>query len=205
MNEEKCAQCGTPAAPGAQYCAACGAAFTSEAPRAGQPAEGANAEAPWAATEIRAAHYAASPLLQGVAIRFVAQLVDVIILAIIFLILGFSGAGTITINASTAQVSISPFFGTLILIDIIIAFLYFTLLEGRNGQTVGKMIVKIKVVKKIDQSPISYGEAAVRTILRIIDLIPFIAPYLLGAVIIWASQHKQRLGDRIANTVVVQS
>ena len=205
MNEEKCAQCGTPAALGAQYCAACGAAFTSEAPRAGQPAEGANAEAPWAATETRAAHYAASPLLQGVAIRFVAQLVDVIILAIIFLILGFSGAGTITINASTAQVSISPFFGTLILIDIIIAFLYFTLLEGRNGQTVGKMIVKIKVVKKIDQSPISYGEAAVRTILRIIDLIPFIAPYLLGAVLIWASQYKQRLGDRVANTVVVQS
>jgi uncharacterized RDD family membrane protein YckC len=88
-------------------------------------------------------------VLQGVAIRFVAQLVDVII--------------------------------------------------------VGKMLVKIKVVKKADHSPITYGEAAVRTILRIIDLIPFIAPYLLGAALIWASEHKQRLGDRIANTVVVQS
>jgi uncharacterized RDD family membrane protein YckC len=204
VNEEKCTQCGTPAAPGAQYCAACGAAFTGRAPRTGQPTEGASAYAPRAATETRA-HYAASPVLQGVAIRFVAQLVDVIILAIIFLILGFSGAGTITINASTAQVSISPFFGALILIDVIIAFLYFTLLEGRNGQTVGKMIVKIKVVKKVDHSPITYGEAAVRTILRIIDLIPFIAPYLLGAALIWASEHKQRLGDRIANTVVVQS
>ena len=108
MNEEKCTQCGTPAAHGAQYCAACGAAFTGRAPRTGQPTEGASAYAPRAATETRA-HYAASPVLQGVAIRFVAQLVDVIILAIIFLILGFSGAGTITINASTAQVSISPF------------------------------------------------------------------------------------------------
>ena len=204
MDEDKCAQCGTPASPGAHYCVACGAVFTGQAPQAGQEAQGASVYAPSAATETQA-HYAAAPLLQGVAIRFVAQLVDVIILAIIFLILGFSGAGTITINASTAQVSISPFFGALILIDVIIAFLYFTLLEGRNGQTVGKMLVKIKVVKKEDHSPITYGEAAVRTILRIIDLIPFIAPYLLGAALIWASEHKQRLGDRIANTVVVQS
>jgi hypothetical protein len=41
--------------------------------------------------------------------------------------------------------------------------------------------------------------------LRIIDLIPFIAPYLFGAVLIWASEYKQRLGDRVANTVVIQS
>ncbi|MGZ4847157.1 MAG: RDD family protein [Halobacteriota archaeon] len=203
MSEDKCAQCGTPASPGAQYCVACGAVFAGQAPPAGQPAQNST-YASAAATETHA-HSAATPLLQGVAIRFVAQLVDVIILAIIFLILSFSGAGTITIDASTAQVSVSPFFGALMLIDVIIAFLYFTLLEGRNGQTVGKMIVKIKVAKKADYSPITYGEAAVRTILRIIDLIPFIAPYLLGAVLIWASENKQRLGDRVANTIVIQS
>jgi uncharacterized RDD family membrane protein YckC len=65
--------------------------------------------------------------------------------------------------------------------------------------------VKIKVVKQADQSAISYGEAAVRTILRIIDLIPFFVPYLLAAVLMWSSEDKQRLGDRVANTVVVQS
>jgi uncharacterized RDD family membrane protein YckC len=204
VNEDKCAQCGTPASLGAQYCVACGAAFASKAPPAVKPVRGVPIYVPSTTTQART-HSASAPLLQGVAIRFVAQLVDVIILAIIFWILSFSGAGTITIDASTAQVSLSPFFGALILIDIIIAFLYFTLLEGRNGQTVGKMIVKIKVAKQADYSPITYGEAAVRTILRIIDLIPFFVPYLLGAVVIWASQHKQRLGDRVANTVVVQS
>lgn len=91
------------------------------------------------------------------------------------------------------------------MVDVIIAFLYFTILEGRNGQTVGKMVLKIKVVKQADNTSISYGEAAVRTILRIIDLIPFIAPYLLAAVLIWSSESKQRLGDRAARTVVVQS
>ena len=197
MGQEKCAQCGTPASPGAKFCEKCGAPLAA----ASQPVQGpADAEP----TPSYAA-LGAQVQSQGVAIRFVAQLIDVIILGIIFWILGFTGAGTVTINASTAQVSISPFFGALILIDVIIAFLYFTLLEGRNGQTVGKMIVKIKVAKKADYSPITYGEAAVRTILRVIDLIPFIAPYLLGAVLIWASENKQRLGDRVANTVVIQS
>jgi len=112
---------------------------------------------------------------------------------------------TITINASTGQTSVDPLFGAIILIDFIIAFLYFTLLEGRYGQTVGKMALKMKVVREADHSPIGYAEAAVRSVLRIIDLIPFVAPYLLGAILIWSSDKKQRLGDRVAHTVVVRA
>ena len=204
MDENQCAQCGTPASPGAKYCGACGEAFTRKTSLTGQEPQGTSTYTPSPGVAAPTA-FAAAPPYQGVSIRFVAQLVDVIILGVIFWLLGFTGAGTITVDASTAQVSISPFFGLLILIDVIIAFLYFTILEGRNGQTVGKMVVKIKVVKQADNSSISYGEAAVRTILRIIDLIPFIAPYLLAAVLIWSSENKQRLGDRVAHTVVVQS
>jgi uncharacterized RDD family membrane protein YckC len=201
VDEDKCALCGTPASPGAQYCVACGDSFTRQKQSTGQEPEGASAYAPSFGVE----RPVATASCQGVAIRFVAQLTDVIILGVVFWILSFTGAGTITIDASTAQVSTSPFLGPLILIDVIIAFLYYTILEGRNGQTVGKMLVKIKVVKQADKSPISYGEAAVRTILRIIDLIPFVPPYLLAAVLIWSSENKQRLGDRVAHTIVVQS
>jgi uncharacterized RDD family membrane protein YckC len=202
--EEKCALCGTPASPGAEYCVACGEKFKHKTPPIEQQPQGPPTYTPSPGVELSTVFAAALPY-QGVAIRFVAQLVDVVILGVVFWLLGFTGAGTITIDASTAQVTISPFFGVLILIDIIIAFLYYTLLEGRYGQTVGKMVVKIKVVRKEDNSSISYGEAAIRTILRVIDLIPFIAPYLLAAVLIWASEDKQRLGDRVAHTVVVQS
>jgi uncharacterized RDD family membrane protein YckC len=202
VDEDKCALCGTPSSPGAQYCMACGEAIISQKQAAGQQPERAPAYAP--SLEVERAGVTLS--YQGVSIRFVAQLVDVIILGVVFWILGFTGAGTITVDASAAQVSISPLFGLLIVIDVIIAFLYFTILEGRNGQTVGKMLVKIKVVKQTDNSSISYGEAAVRTILRIIDLIPFIfVPYLLAAVLIWSSEKKQRLGDRVAHTVVVNT
>jgi uncharacterized RDD family membrane protein YckC len=83
--------------------------------------------------------------------------------------------------------------------------LYFTLLEGHYGQTVGKMAVKIKVVRESDSTAIDYSQAAVRTILRFLDEIPVVIPYLLGAFLIWSSEEKQRLGDRVANTVVVKA
>ncbi len=67
------------------------------------------------------------------------------------------------------------------------------------------MAVKIKVVRETDGAPIDYSEAAVRTILRFLDLIPYIIPYLLGAILIWSSEEKQRLGDRVAHTVVIKA
>ena len=54
-------------------------------------------------------------------------------------------------------------------------------------------------------APIDYSQAAVRTILRFLDEIPYFIPYLLGAILIWSSEEKQRLGDRIASTVVVKA
>jgi uncharacterized RDD family membrane protein YckC len=197
INEAKCAQCGTPAALGAKFCESCGAPLPFPS-RATQGVPSAEPIQPYAAVGVPVQY-------QGVAIRFVAQLVDVTILGAVFWMLGFTGAGEVTIDAATQQVSISPFLGLLILIDVIIAFLYFTILEGTNGKTVGKMILNIKVVKQADYSSISYIEAAVRTIMRVVDLIPFFVPYLLAAVCMWSSESKQRLGDRVARTLVVRS
>ena len=38
---------------------------------------------------------------------------------------------------------------------------------------------------------------------RIVDAFPYVFPYLVGAISVWASPNQQRLGDRWANTVVV--
>ena len=84
------------------------------------------------------------------------------------------------------------------------ALLHFILLEGAYGQTVGKMAVKIKVVQE-DGTKIDYAGAAVHNILRVIDAIPFFIPYLLGAILLWTSDRKQRVGDRAARTVVVKA
>lgn len=78
-------------------------------------------------------------------------------------------------------------------------FAYYILLESNSGQTLGKKVVKIKVVKE-DGSAITMGDAVVRNILRIVDGFAF---YLVGAVFVWTSPAKQRLGDKLAKTIVV--
>ena len=64
------------------------------------------------------------------------------------------------------------------------------------------MAMKIKVVKE-DGSKIGYVDALVRSLLLIIDAIPYVIPFLLGAILIWTSDTRQRIGDRAAHTVVV--
>lgn len=194
MDEEKCAQCGTPAAPGAKYCENCGAPLGTQGTQS--PAVSRVYQAP--------AYYTGAPSpYQGVAIRFVAILIDYFIigitagiLAIPFLVAAFA-INTGTSNMSSISVG---FIAAAAIIGFIVWFFYFTLLEGHYGQTIGKMALNIKVVKEADGLPIDYGEAAVRTILRIID---GLFDYLIGAIFIWTSDEKQRLGDRVAHTVVV--
>ena len=219
MDENKCQQCGTPAAPDAKFCEQCGATLiagstTQEAPQAVPQPEpetvpAATAAAPAPAATFQAPYPAASPY-QGVAIRFVALLIDVIILAIITGIITapFNTPSSISVTNTTGVPMISVASNPLAwvggLLSALIDFLYFVLLQGAYGQTVGKMAVKIKVVRE-DGSKINYIDAVVRTILLLSDAIPYFIPYLLGAILIWTSDTKQRLGDRVAHTVVVKA
>lgn len=107
MDEDKCSLCGSPAFSSDEFCTACGAALGHHKQSSGPSREDAATREPSAKVE----RPVAPVRCQGVAVRFVAQLVDVIILGVVFWILSFTGAGTITVDASTAQVSISPFLG----------------------------------------------------------------------------------------------
>jgi uncharacterized RDD family membrane protein YckC len=80
--------------------------------------------------------------------------------------------------------------------------IYFTYFEGTSGQTIGKKFVHIKVVKE-DGSRCDVGSALVRNILRIIDYLPFL--YILGIILIAATDKKQRLGDMLAKTIVIKA
>ena len=201
VDENQCAQCGTVTPLGAKYCESCGTVL------AVKPVQPVPAIAPVSGYQAPRAYvpYTTTPY-QGVAIRFVAILIDTIIIAIIAGILSapFNAFSAITNNASgTVTFSFGSILGGLVSLAVFI--LYFTMLEGHYGQTVGKMAVKIKVVRLADGAPIDYSQAAVRTILRFLDEIPFFIPYLLGAILIWSSEEKQRLGDRVARTVVVKA
>ncbi|MGA7076683.1 MAG: RDD family protein [Halobacteriota archaeon] len=195
MDENLCAQCGTATSPSAKYCESCGAPLAAQ--RIQRPAQGPPAyQAP--------AYYTGTPTpYQGVAIRFVAILIDYLIIGIIVGVVAFPFAvAAAAVTAISGDVSALSWgaIAAASLFGVVVWFLYFTLLEGHYGQTIGKMALNIKVVREADGAPIDFGEAAVRTILRIID---GLFDYLIGAIFIWTSDEKQRLGDRVVHTVVV--
>jgi uncharacterized RDD family membrane protein YckC len=198
LDENRCAQCGTPAVPGAKFCESCGAPLAA----ASQPVEGPAIIEP-APTY---AAFGAEMQYQGVGIRFVALLIDIIILVIITsILLAPFVASAISYDPSTGALMIGAAYYAILAIELVIYLLYFMLLLGLYGQSVGMMLVRIKVVKETDSSKISYGDALVRTILLLVDAVPYVVPFLLGAILIWTSDKKQRLGDRLAHTIVVKA
>ena len=84
----------------------------------------------------------------------------------------------------------------------LIVILYFVLLEGIAGATIGKFLTGIRVVNQ-DGTKLTWSASIVRNIARIVDAFPYVVPYLVAAISVWASPIQQRLGDRWANTVVV--
>ena len=131
----------------------------------------------------------------GVTRRFFAALIDGLILAAVFY--GVAAATGGLTPTDTGSMSASLPAGVVSVVGI----LYFIVLEGFMGATLGKLLLGIRVVK-LDGSRIGLGAAIVRNLLRIIDALP--TAYILGAILIWTSSRKQRLGDRVARTVVVR-
>ncbi len=121
----------------------------------------------------------------GVGPRFLALLIDAIIIGVVGGILGVIFRNSPGLSGGVTG---------------LLALAYFIVLEATQGATLGKMALGLRVVKT-DGSPITWTDSLIRNLLRIIDGL-FI--YLVGAIFIWTSPLKQRLGDRAAHTVVVK-
>jgi uncharacterized RDD family membrane protein YckC len=86
-------------------------------------------------------------------------------------------------------------------LNFLLWLLYFTYLESSSGQTLGKRIMGIKVVKESGEqlTPI---DAFIRTIFRIVD--GFVL-YLIGFILVLVTEKKQRLGDMAVGSIVVKA
>ncbi|WP_239647705.1 RDD family protein [Natrinema altunense] len=78
---------------------------------------------------------------------------------------------------------------------------YHTICEWKFGQTIGKYLVSIRVTHE-SGSPPSLQNSFMRNLIRIIDWFP--AFYIVGIGVSLISDRYQRIGDRVANTVVVR-
>jgi len=91
-----------------------------------------------------------------------------------------------------------------ILVAFSIIWGYFVLFETVwNGQTPGKRIMRLRVVRE-DGRPVRFFEVFVRNLIRfVVDFQP-IPSYAVGVVSIIFSERSKRVGDFVAGTVVVK-
>jgi uncharacterized RDD family membrane protein YckC len=135
--------------------------------------------------------------LAGVGSRFISALVDLMLQ--IVLLVSVSGVGA-------AVGAFGSGFGAVVvfLADFLIFSAYDVLFEVfASGRTPGKRLNGLRVVR-VDGSPVTFFTSAIRNVLRLVDILPFVAPYLVGIVTILATRRNQRLGDVAAGTLVVR-
>lgn len=129
--------------------------------------------------------------------RVAAALIDVAIIFLLLVVvaktLGDEGTTSRSIWAETSGGPRAVFF--------LLTFAYFFGAEAAWGQTVGKRVMKLRVVG-LDGARVAAGPAFVRNLVRVVDWLPSL--YLIGAIAVLASgDRRQRLGDMAAKTKVV--
>ena len=132
--------------------------------------------------------------IAGLAERIWARMIDLAIFFLLFLLL----------LGIQAYIEISKIDNNIpIIIYIILASLYPFLMEVfYNGQSIGKKVLKIKVIS-LDGNQPTLGQYAIRWISRLIDFtVTFNAA---GLVCVAMSDKNQRIGDILANTTVIKT
>ncbi len=133
--------------------------------------------------------------LAGIASRALAWIIDVAVMA------------TLLIVASQVVRAVSPVLGgfgaaLFLLAAFLIQWWYSAVLEWWwGGQTVGKRIVGLRSLSS-NGIRMSFMQATVRNLMRIVDLLPGL--YLVGGCSVLVDEHRRRLGDLAAGTIVVR-
>ncbi len=132
----------------------------------------------------------------GLGKRILAFLIDLVVFAIYFIFL------SLTVYKALQYVDVGGVLGIeqLSTIPVFTYTLWSHIIF--NGRTVGKFAMGIKVIKD-DGSPVHWSDFLLRWIFRLVDI--FATTGALGIVTIILTDKNQRLGDRAAQTIVINT
>ncbi|MDY1590845.1 MAG: RDD family protein [Methanofastidiosum sp.] len=179
-----CGKCGKGNPIGAKFCENCGATL-DEAPVKQQTTY---ATGNWLSHE----HAGFLP-------RFVAWIIDTIILGIVVRIIAIPFGTSYSYGYDMGYNTGFNLGGIGTAITVLISLAYYVYLDGMQGATIGKKVMKLKVVGTNGAMPIGLGPGAIRWLIKMIPLLNLVA-------YIWIlfDAEKQGLHDKIANTFVVK-
>jgi uncharacterized RDD family membrane protein YckC len=122
--------------------------------------------------------------------RVLAYVIDSVLMGLIW------GVAVIAGTALGDTGSLLPVF-----VGVVATLVYGFLLEGLYGYTPGKYLLKLVVVKS-DGSNCTVGASILRNLLWIVDAFP--TANLVAMVLILVTDDNQRVGDLVADTIVVK-
>jgi len=133
----------------------------------------------------------------GLGERILARLIDLGVFVLIFL-LGMFTAGVTNLFVEGSGLAI-------ILIIYAVLFVFYDLVFEifMNGQSIGKRIMKIKVISLNGARP-SVGQYLLRWVFRIVDF-ALIEPGLIALITAAVSEKPQRVGDIVAGTMLIRT
>ena len=138
----------------------------------------------------------------GVWPRFAALVADIVLMSCVFFPVTRIVKGTWVMSAADHGWVRGWFMSDpLCLSFLVVMFLYFVLLEGLGGATVGKRLMRLRVVD-VGGGRAGLVRSLIRNVLRVIDGLPTMG--LVGAILIVMTPDKARVGDLVAGTRVVQ-
>jgi len=136
--------------------------------------------------------------LAGAGNRGFAAMADFVIVFVLMFAIGFAFQ-----KLSEIDPSLDDWSGWVVLFELLIAWLYFVLLEWLwNGQTIGKRFFGLRVISE-DGEPARFVAVVVRNLVRVVDFLTFF--YGFGLVTLIVSSRSQRLGDYAGGTFVVRA
>jgi uncharacterized RDD family membrane protein YckC len=138
--------------------------------------------------------------LAGIGTRFIAGLLDNLIIFAIFLVLFLLGLFSVGAGAMFSSEAGAVVIGFLIVVMFVVYWGYFAFFEMvTNGQSPGKKSQSIRVVKD-GGGAITFIDIAIRNLLRAVD---FLGMYAVAGIFMFITRKSQRLGDLAAGTVVI--
>ena len=137
--------------------------------------------------------------------RFVAFLIDTIVLNIVFYIImaiiGFGGPAQFMQIDANGEAALGTGYWTFLGISLVLQWLYFAILESSEWQgTLGKRALGMSVTD-LDGRRISFGRATGRYFAKIISGLILLIGYLMIAF----TERKQGLHDMIASTLIFKA
>jgi uncharacterized RDD family membrane protein YckC len=134
----------------------------------------------------------------GLGERILARLIDLGIFVLILLLgLFFASVSTFWNESGIG--------GVVVIIIYCVLFVFYDLIFEifMNGQSIGKRIMKIKVISLNGSRP-SVGQYLLRWLFRIVDFL-IIEPGLVALVAAAVSEKPQRIGDMVAGTMLIRT